>query len=199
VDAIQAVGAVALDVQRMKIDALAAGGQKWQMSPHGSGFLYLTEELQDRLVQASLGWLAVKDPWSFYEYGQPLAPTARRYEGGTLNVPSLWGMHAALSTLLEFGIGAIEAHLLAVTGLLRERLAAIPGLRLVTAYPDQERAGIVTVAVLPPVDPKRAFKRILARQATIALREGQLRYSPHFYNTPAEMLDIVDITREALT
>ncbi len=40
VDGIQAVGAIKLDVQAMKIDALAAGGQKWQMSPHGTGFLY---------------------------------------------------------------------------------------------------------------------------------------------------------------
>jgi selenocysteine lyase/cysteine desulfurase len=32
----------------------------------------------------------------------------------------------------------------------------------------------------------------------IALREGQLRYSPHFYNTPDEMRAAVEVTRESL-
>ncbi|HEX9006446.1 MAG TPA: aminotransferase class V-fold PLP-dependent enzyme [Bacteroidota bacterium] len=199
VDAIQAVGAVGVDVQRMKIDALSAGAQKWQMSPHGSGFLYVTEELQERLVQATLGWLSVRDPWSFYDYDQPLAASARRYEGGSLIMPSLWGMHAALSTLLEYGMAAIEAHILALTGLLREKLQEIPGVELVTSYGDQERAGIVTIRLPAGTNGKGVFKRILARRATIALREGQLRYSPHFYNTPQEMLDVAELTREALT
>ena len=90
VDGIQAVGAIKLDVQAMKIDSLAAGGQKWQMSPHGTGFLYLTEELQLRIHQKNLGWLSVADPWDFHNYAQPLDATARRYEGGSLIMPSLW-------------------------------------------------------------------------------------------------------------
>ncbi len=114
-------------------------------------------------------------------------------------MPSLWGMHAALSTLLEYGMAAVEAHILAITGLLREKLQEIPGVELVTSYSDQERAGIVTIRLPAGMNGKGVFKRILARHATIALREGQLRYSPHFYNTPQEMLDVAELTREALT
>lgn len=198
VDGIQAVGAVRLDVQRMKIDALAAGAQKWQMAPHGSGFVYLTEALQERLVQPSLGWLAVEDPWDFHNYNQPLASTARRYEGGSLNMPSLWGMHAALSTLVEFSLEAVERHILGLTGLLLDRFRRIPGVRVVTSYPDEERAGIVTIAPPPGVSGKSVFKRMLDRRITIALREGQLRYSPHFYNSPEEMNLVADCTEEAL-
>ncbi|HYF03836.1 MAG TPA: aminotransferase class V-fold PLP-dependent enzyme, partial [Patescibacteria group bacterium] len=91
VDAIQAVGAVKLDVQKMNIDALAAGAQKWQMSPHGSGFLYVTEKLQQEITEQNIGWLSVENPWNFFDFDQPLDPTARRYEGGSLVMPSLWG------------------------------------------------------------------------------------------------------------
>jgi cysteine desulfurase/selenocysteine lyase len=198
VDGIQAVGALKLDVQGMKIDALAAGAQKWQMGPHGSGFLYLTEDLQARIAQANLGWLSVEDPWSFYKYDQPLAPSARRYEGGSLNMPSLHGLHAALSTLLEFGPEAIENHILAVTEVLRKGLSGIDGLNVVTSYPDAERAGIVTVRLPDAVDSKEVFHQISRRNVFIALREGQLRYSPHFYNSPEEMRRAVDVTRECL-
>jgi cysteine desulfurase / selenocysteine lyase len=199
VDGIQAVGAVKLDVQRMKIDALAAGAQKWQMGPHGSGFLYITEELQAKIAQANLGWLSVDDPWSFYKYDQPLAPTARRYEGGSLNMPSLHGLHASLSTLLEFGPESIEDHILALTEMVRKGLSEINGLNVVTSYPDAERAGIVTVRLPAGIDSKEVFHQIGRRDVFIALREGQLRYSPHFYNSPDDMRYAVDVTRECLT
>ncbi len=198
VDGIQAVGAVKLDVQRMKIDALAAGAQKWQMGPHGSGFLYVTEELQAKIAQANLGWLSVDDPWSFYKYDQPLAPTARRYEGGSLNMPSLHGLHASISTLLEFGPESIEDHILALTEILRKGLSEINGLSVVTSYPDAERAGIVTVRLPEGIDGKEVFHQIGRRNVFIALREGQLRYSPHFYNSPDEMRHGVEVTRECL-
>ncbi len=198
VDGIQAVGAVRLDVQQMKIDALAAGAQKWQMGPHGSGFLYLTEELQAKIAQTNLGWLSVEDPWSFYKYDQPLAPSARRYEGGSLNMPSLHGLHAAIAMLLEFGPEAIENHILAITETLRKTLAEINGVSVVTSYPDAERAGIVTVRLPEGVDCKEVFHRISGRNVFIALREGQLRYSPHFYSSPDEMLEAAQATRECL-
>ena len=198
VDGIQAVGAVKLDVQRMKIDALAAGAQKWQMGPHGSGFLYLTEELQSRIAQANLGWLSVEDPWSFHKYDQPLAPSARRYEGGSLTMPSLHGLHASLSTLLEFGPEAIENHILAVTEILRNGLSDITGLSVVTSFADTERAGIITVRLPGGINSKEVFHQISRRNVFIALREGQLRYSPHFYNSPDEMRQAVDVTRECL-
>ncbi len=198
VDGIQAVGAVQIDVQGMKIDALFAGAQKWQMAPHGSGFLYLTEELQSRIGQAYLGWLSVEDPWKFHDFDQALAASARRYEGGSLTMPSLWGLHAALSTLVEYGPERIEGHILGITAALRNALAGIPQLRVVTCYPDEERAGIVTVALPSNVDAKQVFTRMLDRKVTIALREGQLRYSPHFYCTAADMDTAVEATREAL-
>ena len=198
VDGIQAIGAVQIDVQRMKIDALFAGAQKWQMAPHGSGFLYLTEELQSRIGQSYLGWLSVDDPWKFHDFDQALASSARRYEGGSLTMPSLWGLHAALSTLVEFGPERIEGHILGITSALRDGLAKIPQLRMVTCFPDEERAGIVTVALPPDVNAKQIFTRMLERKVTIALREGQLRYSPHFYCTAADMDTAVEATREAL-
>lgn len=197
VDGIQAVGAITIDVQAMKIDTLSAGGQKWQMSPHGTGFLYLTEELQARIQQKNLGWLSVADPWDFHNYTQPLDPTARRYEGGSLIMPALWGMHAALKTIIEFGPGAIEAHLGHLTHILIDGFAHADNLELYTPSAPGERAGIVTIKVPAHADPKTVFKRLLDQNITLALREGMLRYSPHFYCSPEEMKTAVEATREA--
>jgi cysteine desulfurase/selenocysteine lyase len=195
VDGIQAVGAIEIDVQAMKIDALAAGGQKWLLAPHGSGFLYVTEALQSMISQPMLGWLGVADPWRFSDYEQGLAPTARRYEGGSLNIPSLWGLHASLSTLLEFRAEAIEAQIAAITGDLIERLRSVGGVSLYTPDAPGERAGIVTIRCPAGIDPQHAFKALRRQRVTVAVREGMLRYSPHFYNSPADIEQAAEATR----
>jgi cysteine desulfurase / selenocysteine lyase len=198
VDAIQAVGAVQVDVRALKFDALSAGGQKWQMSPHGTGLLYVTEALQEQIHQASLGWLAVRVPWEFFNFSQPIAATARRYEGGSLTMPSLWGMHAALGTLLEFGPAAIESHILALTGILLDGFVRIRGIRIVTPSDPARRAGIVTFKPPNGIDPDRLLALLEKQKIFAAVREGLLRYSPHFYMTPEEMQIVTAATAEAI-
>jgi selenocysteine lyase/cysteine desulfurase len=196
VDGIQAAGAMRLDVQEMRIDALAAGAPKWQMGPQGIGFLYLTDELQARIHQKYLGWLAVETPWNFFDYDQPLAASARRFEGGTINIPGMWGYYAALTMLLEFGIELIEGHILALTQTLIDEFQNIEGVRIVSPTSLQERAGIVTIQPPEGIDPSAAFESLSSRRITVSLRGGQLRYSPHFCNSVEEMKTAAEATRE---
>lgn len=198
VDGIQAVGAVTIDVQAMSIDAFAAGAQKWQLAPHGTGFLYVSESLQSRIQQQYLGWLAVEDPWDFRNYDQPLAHSARRYEGGSLNLPGLHGYEASISTLLEFGPQAIENHILDLTTVLREGLQALPEVKIITPPRREDRAGIISIQLPSRINEKRFFVKMQENGVTPALREAKVRYSPHFYNTSEEMERTVEITRLSL-
>ncbi len=198
VDGIQAIGAVQVDVQAMHIDAIGAGSQKWQMGPHGTGFLYLTEELQKRIQQQFLGWLSVEEPWDFHNYGQALAPSARRYEGGSLNYPGIWGMHAALATLLEFGIRSIEGHIHALTEILTEGFRDFDGFELCSFTLPEERAGIVTIRPTRAIDLQSVFRSLANQKIIISLREGRLRFSPHFYNSPEEVQSTVSALVECI-
>ena len=196
VDAMQAVGGVTVDVQAMKIDGMAAGAAKWQMGPQGIGFLYLTEELQARVHQKYLGWLSVENPWDFFNFDQALAPTANRYEGGTVNIPGMWGMHAALTTLLEVGPDVIESHILALTGALLEEFQGIEGVTVYSPTGLNERSGIMTIVPPAAVDPTAAFEELTRRKIYISLRGGKLRFSPHFYNTLDEMRAALAVKKE---
>jgi cysteine desulfurase / selenocysteine lyase len=198
VDAMQAVGCIKLDVQQMKIDAMAAGAAKWQMGPQGIGFLYLTEELQARVQQKHLGWLSVENPWDFFNFDQKPAASARRYEGGTINIPGMWGMHAALSTLLEVGSEAIESHILALTEALTDGFRDAEGVMLYSPSRLDERAGIVTIIPPERINPKTVFDELTQRRVLISLRGGKLRYSPHFYNSIEEIHAAVSITKEII-
>ena len=194
VDAMQAVGGVTVDVQAMKIDGMAAGAAKWQMGPQGIGFLYVSEELQARIHQKYLGWLSVETPWDFFHFDQALSPNATRYEGGTVNIPGMWGMHAALSTLLEVGLDTVESHVLALTGALLTEFQGAPGVSIYSPSVLHERSGIVTIVPPPGIDPQLAFDLLVQRKIFISLRGGKLRYSPHFYNTIDEVRTAASMT-----
>ena len=199
VDGIQAVGAVPIDVQAMHIDCLAAGAQKWQMSPQGTGFLYVTDDLQSSITQQHVGWLSVATPWNFKDLDQELDGSARRYEGGTLNITGMHAMNAALTMLLEVGVDAIAGHILTITGVLMQALTGIEGVHCVTPADPNRRAGIVTVR--PPAGLRAEELAVHMRNAgvTIAVREGLLRFSPHFYNTPDEMQRAASALKDAIT
>jgi cysteine desulfurase / selenocysteine lyase len=198
VDGIQAVGSVKVDVQRMKIDAMASGCQKWQMGPHGTGWLYISENLQARIKPAHVGWLSVEEPWNFFDYNQQLHPTARRFEGGSKNIPGIWGLDAALATLLEFGLDGIEGHILALTQMLISGLQSIDGVHVITPTGHNQRAGIVTIELPNHEDPKVVHQHLKKNDISVALRDGKIRYSPHFYNSPTEIALAVAATREAV-
>lgn len=187
VDGIQAVGAVPIDVGASNIDALACGAQKWMMSPHGTGFVYLSEDLQGMLHQQYLGWLSVADPWNFRDHEQPLASSARRFEGGTLNYPGLMGMRAAVDLLLEVGAEAVQRQVRLLTDRIIGHLHRLEGWSIVTPLEPESRSGIITARPGTPEEAKRWFDLLLSRRVTISLREGQLRFSPHFYNTLTEV------------
>ena len=168
------------------------------MAPHGIGFLYLTEAMQNAIDQQHLGWLSVNDPWQFFQYDQPLAPSARRYEGGSLNIPGIIGLRPALETLLEFGTDAIESHILAITKILMEQLQTINGLQLISPEADTERAGIVSVRKLDGDFPMSLSDSLEQHKVMCSVRNGTLRFSPHFYNTPDEMKSAAAIVKELL-
>jgi cysteine desulfurase/selenocysteine lyase len=198
VDGIQAVGAVQMDVQEMKIDALGAGAQKWQMSTQGTGFLYLTEALRDAIRPMYVGWLAAENAWDFSNYGQPLVKTGKRFEGGTVNRLGFRGMTVSLNLLLDQGMANVERHILGLTGRLAEGLSALDGVTLISPSDDEERAGIVTIAVPPKTDASRLFKKLLLQNIVISIREGKLRFSPHFYNSSEEIDKTIEATRELI-
>ncbi len=189
VDAIQGAGAVPIDVKAMNIDFLACGGQKWLLNTEGTAFVYVSEETQGKIQQAYLGWLGINDFFTdFFRYRLDLDATARRYEGGTLNVSGIIGLNESLAILLEAGIPRIERHLADLTGRGIERISREP-VELLTSVVPLERAGIVTFR---PSNAQALFEKLKARNIIVSLREGCIRLSPHFYNTREEIAAALD-------
>ncbi|MGQ0704055.1 MAG: aminotransferase class V-fold PLP-dependent enzyme [Gemmatimonadales bacterium] len=195
VDAIQALGQVPFDVKLTPVDILASGAQKWLLSPWGSGFLYVREELIGELVSPLAGWSAVQGTDNFAtlgDYGGDLRNDARRYELLTLPFQDLLGMCHSLDLLDELGVENIEAHLAEIGRPVIE-WARRKGVRLVSPV-GEKGSGIICLAA---ADLPNALPALRAAGITASVREGALRLSPHCYNTLEEMERVVEILDES--
>jgi selenocysteine lyase/cysteine desulfurase len=186
VDAIQGVGARTLDARACNIDILACGGQKWLLSPWGTGFAYVRRELVQQLQPREVGWLALKGSRDFnrlVDYDLAWYDDARRFEVGTLPYQDLAAFCASLELLVELGVSCIAAH---VSGLVDAMMSGLrgAGATVVTPHEAQRRAGIVTVRVK---NPGRATEQLARAGIVCALREGAIRLSPHLYTTREEI------------
>jgi selenocysteine lyase/cysteine desulfurase len=185
VDAIQGVGQLPLDLSRVQVDILACGGQKWLLSPWGSGFVYVRRELIARLDPPVTGWMAFEgtdDLTRLTAYGDTLRADARRFELITLPYQDFAGMNTSLGLILELGVERIAAHLqrLHQPVLAWAERTGAP----VTSPRDAHGSGILCLA---PDGVADVHRRLKAARVICSLREGSIRLSPHAYNTVEEM------------
>ena len=192
VDAIQGIGNTVLDLRETPVDVLACGGQKWLLSPWGSGFVYVRRELIPALEPAVAGWMAFEGTEDFTkltDYNPAFHADARRFEMVTLPFQDFYGMTESVRMLLDIGIRDIERYTRACHDPVHE-WAAARGVRVVSPRDDRHRSAIVCIAPPKPVDAFHAVKRA---RIVCSLREGAIRLSPHCYNTPEEMEKVVQV------
>ncbi len=98
VDGAHVTGMMKLNLRDLGCDMYSSSPHKWLMAPKGSGFLYVREEMQDRLwsTVATAGW------------DDPKLKAERFQRIGSSNVPSLWGFRAALDFANKIGMDRIE-------------------------------------------------------------------------------------------
>lgn len=118
-DACQSVGQLAVDVSEIGCDLLSATGRKYLRGPRGSGFLYASDRIIDRLEpdhpdNQGADWTT---PSTF-----TLADGARRFEHWEYNHAAWLGLGTAVDEALALGLDRIEATVCAVAESLREQL-----------------------------------------------------------------------------
>ena len=98
VDGAHVIGMMALNVHDLGCDMYSSSPHKWLMAPKGTGFLYVREEMIDRLWNTivTAGW------------DDPKLRAERFQRIGSSNVPSLWGMRAAVKLANDIGLDRIE-------------------------------------------------------------------------------------------
>ncbi len=188
VDAAQGLGALTLDIQKCNSDFVSCGTQKWMLGLQGMAFIYISEDLQSRLKTSSVGWLSVENAWDLIDYNFTLKKTANRYQPGTLNTFGIYAINASLKMFNEFGFKKIEEQVLSNSKYLIEELINTRFTPLLINYGKKNFAGIIS---FKNVDAEDISNYLQLKNITIAVREGIVRISPHFYNTFDEIDKVV--------
>ncbi|MFJ9871417.1 aminotransferase class V-fold PLP-dependent enzyme [Streptomyces sp. NPDC101165] len=196
VDACQSVGQYAIDVAEIGCDLLIATCRKFLRGPRGSGFLYVS----DRVLREGYEPLFIDmygARWVEPDTYRPV-DSAARFEEWEFPYATLLGCAAAVRYALRVGLEPISRRTPALAARLRDRLADIPGIRLLDRGPAP--AALVTFEV-EGWQPQ-PFKTALDERginSALSFREFAqydfddkdvdwcLRLSPHYYNTEDEV------------
>lgn len=189
VDGIQGVGAMQIDVKKSKIDFLACGTQKWLMGMQGLAFIYIDEVFQRKMIPANVGWLSVENAWNLLDYKMELKSSANAFQGGTLNSFGIYAFNTSLKLFKDFGYDNIETEVLSNTNYFIRRLKSIGIECVLHKVSAAELSGIVTIK---PKDAERIFDAFEKKKIFCSLREGFIRFAPHFYNTHHEIDKVVE-------
>ncbi len=200
-DAIQTLGAFPLDVVRAHVDLLSADAHKWLLGPMAMGIVYVAERHFETVRPTLLGAWNVQCPKYLTQETIEFVSTAQRYEPGVLNTSGVYGMKAALELLLEQGVDRIAARLLELKAVLLGALKPM-GFEVLGPVLGPNASGITTVWH-PHRQASSLFQALEAGGVVASLRHDRagkeyLRFSPHFYNTEAELLRVAEVLRRAL-
>lgn len=181
VDAYQSVGAVPLDFRALGADFLVGGVLKYMLGSPGVGFLLVNPERTSELVPLTTGWFAARDIFAMDIYAFDPAKDARRFESGTPGVPSLYAAEAGLNVLLDVGLDRAWSVSRVLHDQLRAGVAELGG-RVVT--PEDAHGPMIAIA---STDDHALVHAMAEDRVVISCRDGNIRVSPHFYNTSEDM------------
>ena len=173
VDGAHVIGMMKLNLHDIGSDMYSSSPHKWLMGPKGTGFLYVRDEVMDRLWNTivTAGW------------DDPKLRAERFQRIGSSNVPSLCGLRAALQLANQIGTDRIERrHRQMADYILKEIVGR--GAESWTSPDPALRCGIASVNV-PPIQISE-LETWMWKTKKIRIRGGgpsKIRLSTPYYLT----------------
>ena len=143
VDTAQSAGTIPVDMQKANIDFLAFTGHKGLLGPQGIGGFLISEKLDKELTPLIAGGTG-----SISDSLEMPNTLPDKYESGTLNLPGIIGLHAALKYLDEVSVEKIHAKKMELTQYLLEQLKQFPNIRVAGRQGIENRVAVVSLDFL---------------------------------------------------
>jgi len=189
-DVSQCCGGIPLDVAKLGADFLVCAGYKWLLSPYGTGFFWAKNEHTEKMRPGPFYWAAAEGAQNFHslalENPKPVRGARRWDIAETSNYFNFAAMDASLQFVLQLGPETVEAHNRKLIDFLFERL---PKDRCVPASPlnSAHRGPYGCFAARSPEKTSELYQKLAKEKIITSLREGNIRVSPHLYNTERDI------------
>jgi len=189
VDGIHGFGVEDATAADLGCDFLVSGTHKWLFGPRGTGIVWGAADAWEHVEPAVPAFEA--ESFSEWINRSPTGPTtaARFAPGGTHAYEHRWSVVEAFEFHQQVGKGRIAAYTHEQATRLKDGLAELPGVRLITPLAAELSSGIVCAEV-PGVSPFEAVGRLAERgivAGSTPYRESYLRFGPSIVTTPDEV------------
>jgi selenocysteine lyase/cysteine desulfurase len=197
-DVSQSCGALPMDVNQLGADFMVCAGYKWLLGPFGTGFFWAKSEHLGIVRPGPFNWMAVEGSHNFaalnFEDPKPAA-NAKRWdspEWASYFNFNLVAMDVSVDFVVRMGPELVAAHNHKLIELLFERL---PKDRYVIASPtDAARRGPYgCFAARSREKTAEVYQRLRKENVVVSLREGNIRVSPHLYNTERDIDRLISV------
>jgi selenocysteine lyase/cysteine desulfurase len=190
INASQAAGAFEIDVKRMKIDALCSTGHKWMLSGYGSGFVYLSRELQANTHPRSIGWLSVQDPYSLRNDEVHLRrDVSARAELGCPHFAGMFALGGSVDLMQSIGIANIQTRALELNRLLTDRLQDA-GWRVLSPLADEQYRSAETLVAVDK--PAAIVAALAAKKILVTEKPEGIRVATDFFNNEDDIEQLIE-------
>jgi selenocysteine lyase/cysteine desulfurase len=192
IDGSQSVGALPLDVEKYRIDALICAGYKWLMGPYSTALAYIHEDFNEG-IPLEESWMTRPNAERFEkltEYAEGYRPGAIRFDvGQSSNFITIPMMNESLSQLLRWGIPEIQEY----CSRLAEPLIQAFHAKDLPVEDIAYRAGHLLGLQLPgSVNGDTLLKELQGRKVFVSLRGSNIRISINVFNTEADIEQLID-------
>jgi selenocysteine lyase/cysteine desulfurase len=183
-DGAQGAGAVPVDVAALGASAYAAAGQKWLCGADGTGMLYISPALRERVRALAPGYVSFEDPSRGLE--SAIVDDARRYDTPTLAREATAFSLAATRVVVGAGLDAVHTSGTALAADLAAKLAE----RGRTVAP----RGASTLVAWEDADPPATAARLAATGVILRNLPGRplLRASVGAWNDESDVERLLD-------
>lgn len=140
VDTAQSAGTLPVDMRGSGIDFLAFTGHKGLLGPQGIGGFLISEELDSMMKPLIAGGTGSQS--DSFDMPEKLPD---KYESGTMNLPGIIGLHAALSYIEKAGVKEIHRRKMELAGYFIEKIKELSDIRIVGRQGTSGRTAVVSL------------------------------------------------------
>ncbi len=191
-DGFQDCGTRPIDLKALDVDFYVTGTLKYLLGPPGLAFLYVKRSLIESLTPTITSWMAQRDVFAYNTRKLDPASEARRFEGGSPGMPSIYAARPALQIFTGIGLQNVAAQIALLT---RSFLQGCRSLGIVSKTADSTVGPLV---VLRSLDPAALVDKLIERGIVVSARHDGVRFSFHVYNNLADVNSALSVLESNL-
>ena len=193
IDAAQTIGCIGdIDVSKINCNFMSFNGSKWLCGPMGTGLFYCNRKSSELLEPSTIGG---ESAIIYDDTNLAFKELPDKFQTGFRNYVGMIGLESSIKYLINFGMNNIRKKNQHLSNLFREELSKIPKIILYGPDDPNKRTSIVSFN-LKGYDPQQIVDKLEEKNIILAVREifktKLVRASPHFFNTEAEIFQVIN-------